>query len=699
MQYINPFELLNITTTNPSNMDAVTVKKAKRILFAEIDLSDTNTIQYKGIELSKSDCIRISDELDNKDKCEFHLFILQDKYLNEFLCKGSLLFFDNFRFEYIYKQPEFLDFISAYFSEKYDNLLSESYKKKNLKDVSRILSIKPITNEEHFEKCYISTYAFIRSVDDDINKIVKDIENKNSHFIEKNFVGLPELIADKIDVPLINILPSYFQSLRNQLAQTIRNLSTNINNEPYSLYKPAFQIIEISNSILSDGLVNQNVTRAYYIIKKNNESNINEIKEEKGKTNQYKDENEIYKDEIDNYVNIIGQIDEIIWQINNKESKYLANKFSGLYKWLSLNIDIPKLNSQPKIFDYARERIAIQLKHLSAIILNEYKNIETSFSIIQLAATIEVYEKIKISINEERQKFGKPISSAPDLGNFWIFGYNLYGSTRYFTILMIPILPLNRYYVKSVSIKDYVFSKSRLHFYGELELKLWQKIWKYGSIAGLIGLFLIPIAISKISSSSNHSNKDYKSPSNSNNLTLPNPPPPPNPSPTYIPYIERVKPIYTFPYMSNGNITGCINIRPLYDQSMENKLIISCGSNANVAVKLIDYLTDKTIRYVYINKNTTFTLTKIPEGKYYLKIAYGEKWGVAEGESNCKGRFTENSLCKKGTEILDYNLIHFSDGSYQVPSFSLSLNVIFVKDDNSNKFDTDKISENDFYNE
>jgi len=34
-----------------------------------------------------------------------------------------------------------------------------------------------------------------------------------------------------------------------------------------------------------------------------------------------------------------------------------------------------------------------------------------------------------------------------------------------------------------------------------------------------------------------------------------------------------------------------------------------------------------------------------------------------------------------------------------VPSFSLSLNVIFVKDDNSNKFDTDKIPENDFYNE
>ena len=709
MQYINPFELLNITAINISNIDGVTVNKAKRNLLAEIDLGDTNTIQYKGIELNKSDCIRITDDLDNKDKCEFHLFILQDKYLNEFLCKGSLLFFDNFRFEYIYKQPEFLDFISPYFSEKYDNLLSQNYKKKNLKNVSRILSIKPITNEEHFEKCYKSTYAYIRSIDEEINIIIKGIKNNKSQFIEKNFVGLPELIADKADVALINILPFYFQSLRNQLAQTIRNLSTDINNEPYSLYEPAFKIIEISNNVLSDGLVKQNVTKAYSIIKTNNSDVFTAIKkEDKPKQNNAKIE--INNDEIDKYVDIIRQIDEIIFQINQKESEYITNEFSGLYDWLSSIIDVPKLNSQPKIFDYARERIANQLKQLSTTILNEYKNVETFFSIIKLAAKIEVDEETKKSINEEQKQYGKPISTTPYFDSWFIFGYKLYGSTRYFTILWIPILPLSRYNVKLVPIKDKTSKKSRLRFYGELELKPWQKIWKYGFILGLSLLIIVAIANSNKESvnsrSSNYTSpstsvntyKNFKS-SNSNNLTLPNPPPPPKLSNNYFPSTEEVKPIFTYPYMNNGNITGCTSMSPLYDQNIDNKLVISCGNNADVAVKLIAYETNQTIRYVYINKNTTFTLTKIPEGKYYLKIAYGEKWGVVAGESNCKGRFTENSLCKKGTEILDYNIIHYSDGRYQVPSFSLSLNVIFVKDDNSNKFDTDKIPENDFYNE
>lgn len=73
-------------------------------------------------------------------------------------------------------------------------------------------------------------------------------------------------------------------------------------------------------------------------------------------------------------------------------------------------------------------------------------------------------------------------------------------------------------------------------------------------------------------------------------------------------------------------------------------------------------------------------------------------WGIKTDNADCKGRFTKNNLYKKGTEILDYNIIHQSDGSYQVPSFSLRLNVIYTRDDNSNRFNTGEISESDFYN-
>ena len=66
-------------------------------------------------------------------------------------------------------------------------------------------------------------------------------------------------------------------------------------------------------------------------------------------------------------------------------------------------------------------------------------------------------------------------------------------------------------------------------------------------------------------------------------------------------------------------------------------------------------------------------------------------------QSECTGRFTKNTLFEKGEDILDYNLVH-SDNGYQVPSFSLKLDVI-ITEGKMNSFNTDKIDENDFYNE
>jgi hypothetical protein len=65
----------------------------------------------------------------------------------------------------------------------------------------------------------------------------------------------------------------------------------------------------------------------------------------------------------------------------------------------------------------------------------------------------------------------------------------------------------------------------------------------------------------------------------------------------------------------------------------------------------------------------------------------------------------QNSIYKKGDEILDFNKIYKGvtvDGdnkytNYQIPSFSLSLDVIKNAFD-ANNFETDAISEDEFNN-
>ena len=55
MRFINPIEILRLETADIVDIDISIIKKAKRKLFADIDLSDNGHINYKGLSLTKTD--------------------------------------------------------------------------------------------------------------------------------------------------------------------------------------------------------------------------------------------------------------------------------------------------------------------------------------------------------------------------------------------------------------------------------------------------------------------------------------------------------------------------------------------------------------------------------------------------------------------------------------------------------------------
>jgi hypothetical protein len=154
-----------------------------------------------------------------------------------------------------------------------------------------------------------------------------------------------------------------------------------------------------------------------------------------------------------------------------------------------------------------------------------------------------------------------------------------------------------------------------------------------------------------------------------------------------------------------GARPDCYNFTPKYDYSLDNKLQIIVGSNTDVVIKLINQETGKCIRYVYIRNNSTFNIRNVPVGKYYLKIAYGSDWRQKVENGKCVGKFVQNSIYKKGDEILDFNKIYKGvtvEGdnkytNYQIPSYSLSLDVIKSAFD-ANNYETNVISEDEFNN-
>jgi hypothetical protein len=173
-----------------------------------------------------------------------------------------------------------------------------------------------------------------------------------------------------------------------------------------------------------------------------------------------------------------------------------------------------------------------------------------------------------------------------------------------------------------------------------------------------------------------------------------------NPSiskPVYVDHVVQdslrlIKNGYLPHHVRNGSEPDCFNYAPQHDE-INNKLIVEVGGGTDVAIKIMSRRTNKCIRYFFINSLSTFTTNGIPEGTYYLKIAYGKQWMMNNEGGNCKGKFLRNPKYEIGEETLDYNIKYYETYN-DIPSYELKLDVISTGIMNS--FRSDEISEEQF---
>lgn len=641
MIYINPYVLLNVSPNSLSEVDGRNIAREKRKVLHEIDLSDNSSITVEGVELSKADCHRIIDDLDNASKKEFHLFIFQNKPLKDFLTKGRLDFFKNYRIESIYKLSEFIDFISPYFSYQYDKLLLKCFNENDIDDIKLLLSISPIVNEEHYELCFKSTYSTIKQIDNELIQIAKDIDNKVSPHIENGFKDLPDLIENGINIEILNVLPSYFGTLRNQLAQNIRNIARDLNNDPYNNYLQAFPIVQIAYDLKTDGLVKQTITKGYFTIKKNYDDtfvskpaiapiqNVTAVSSSITAEDDKQQEEEKGKSGNKFYVGFLLMLSGLFtWALFNATTQrvilYLA---AGMYAILLYNLVKAKdksSNARTVIYGLScLVCISAFFVPILAVLFISY----LLLGFIHSAYTVSMFKK------------------NPD--SKWGFGY-----------LTVAI---------GIAFSFYPSEKSGIDFTNVNSSVAIQQTHN-GTDSQENKVSSVHLVANAASANSNIPPIHYPTPEKHENVFIP-------------------------VSMKNGNFPPCSNVTPKFDYTLNNKLVIAV-SLSDAAVKIINSKTNKCIRFVYISNGTTYTIKNIPEGLYYLKIAYGDGWSVKKGDPACNGHFTSNGLYKRGEKTLDYYLVKTRDG-YQVPSYSLSLKTTFVNS-SSEKFDTNSISEKDF---
>ena len=662
MLFINPLELLKLE--NQSEINLITsdiIKKNKRKLFADIELSDNGAYYYKGYDITKSDCESVINELDNKEKKEFyHYLVNTNPLLNDYLTSGNESLFSAFTHENIYKLPEFIAFINPYFSERFDKTFLKAFKSNDEKFLTSILKAQILLNQGNINSAFKAVSNEINRNIDTIKIITEEIKNEKRKCDNESLEEIVKKVTDTFPLDIINLLPSYFQSQINKIGSTINQLDLAIDKQfGISIYSVQLMnhLIELNIDSVGKKTFQENydITIRRFNDKIDQESNAPILKEWAFKLNKIR---ELTSDIEKN----LRYTNKIVKEINS-----------------ILNVD--ELNSLPNFGNEIKDQIAYAIRSLSISSWNKQNDIHVAVILINIALSINISnsakEKFETDLKElenikrKREEDGTPILSAPTLHTINGVGTMLYGKTSYFVVLGIPIIPISRY--------NCTPNGDGYTFYGKLKLHKWQLIWKWSVPV----LFMIWVVIELMSSPdvksySNNSSSEY-SPNSSSNYA--------NTTPTDTKVVNEIE-------MTNGNISGCSDFKPKYDYSIDNELEISTIST-DAALKIFDKKNDKCIRFVFIKSGTIYKVKNIPEGVYYLKIAYGNKWSVIEGDSNCKGRFYSNSSYKRDDDLYNFNKKKYSDGRISIPSYTLKLYTTFSRNKTDNS--TGSISEDDFF--
>jgi hypothetical protein len=233
MQFINPIEILNLSKfADSKSIDNDVIKKNKRKLFAEIDLSDEGNIYYKGVSLTKAECESVITKLENQTYKEFYWYLaIDNRSLNDFLVNGDDDIFKNLRQDSIYKYSDFVNFVSPYFAVNFDKSLVKSFLENNELKTRNLLKAQQLIGTADINTAYRSLSIEIQNRISTIDMITNSIKSGESDFSDKNIEDVVKTVQYLFPINLLNLLPSYFQSQINKAAASINFLQLAIWNE------------------------------------------------------------------------------------------------------------------------------------------------------------------------------------------------------------------------------------------------------------------------------------------------------------------------------------------------------------------------------------------------------------------------------------------------------------------------------------
>lgn len=553
MQYINPIEILQLSNvTDSSFIDIDTIKKAKKRLFADIDLSDDCQFNYYGLKLSKGECERVINELSNNDFKEFYLYLSSNKKLNEFLIYGNNSVFDNFKQDSIFKLKEFVNFISPYYTPKFDKAFSSAFENENVDLLKSILKTTFLISQNEINGAFKSVTFILQNRLDELLEIRTDIKNDESIYDDDDIYEVVDLVEDYFPTEPLNCLPNYFQSQILKIANEINYMNVVIWDN-FDNTQVCQDLLEHILTLNIDGLNKPTFQKNYEIVKRKNKERI---------------ESERNVPILKKYADFLIQSKSKIQEIENKTLTP-----NSLLSWVKSSISIQDINHLSETFAEIKNQVALSLRAMSVGVWNSFSNIEVSIDLIFMANNIK---GLKSETQENLLNAKKQLEE-------------LRGKIKFNNLV--------RMHSTSKPISNSSLNNKKDY--------LW------------LVVIAVVIAILIIFYNPNKNSTTFINDSTNNNYSSTNTP------------VEKYTPPVESEYKGNQLLDGASPLDGCFGRGVYNgnaTLTVDNGGSSDAIVCLYSIKNFRTIRNEYVRRNSSFTMSSIPQGTYKIRVFYGNDW-------------------------------------------------------------------------
>ena len=384
MQFINPVEILELDTSEISAVDNSLIKKAKRKLFAEIELSDNGHLQYKGLSLTKTDCEKAIDELESPSALEYYSHLAKNNLLNDFLVNGNDKLFTSFIQESIYKLPEFIKFISPFYAPKFDKAILKAFVDEDSEKLRSILRTQTLISTTDLNDAFKSLSIEILYRIQQIDSLTKDIKNEESKYSDDDIDEVFDLIVDLFPTEILNQLPAFFQSQINKIAAAINFLQLAIWNE-FNTTAVSLHLLEHLLELNIETVSKPTFQKNYNIVKRKHKERI---------------EQEKNAPTLKKWAYILITIQDLIKSVENKnvQASESLNKIKQI-------VTLTELNALPSYANEIRTQIVYSIRSLSVSCWNSYKDLKSAMALNTIASTISVDDDVKSKLLQDLNDF------------------------------------------------------------------------------------------------------------------------------------------------------------------------------------------------------------------------------------------------------------------------------------------------------